>query len=34
MSKKDLEDILKFANDNNLMQEPFDKVCELYKNQK
>lgn len=34
MSKKDLEDILKFADDNNLMHEPFDKVYELYKNQK
>ena len=34
MSKKDLENILKFADDNNLMQEPFEKVFEMWKNSK
>ena len=29
MSKEDLENILKFADDNNLMQEPFEKVFEM-----
>ena len=29
MSKVDLENILKFANNKNLMQEPFEKVCEI-----
>ena len=32
MSKEDLENILKVANDKNLMQEPFEKVCEMWKN--
>lgn len=30
MTKSDLENILKFANDKNLMQEPFEKVYELW----
>ena len=34
MSKEDLENILKFADDNNLTQEPFFEVCEMYKNSK
>lgn len=34
MSKEDLENILKFADDNNLMQEPFKRVCEMWKNSK
>lgn len=34
MNKKDLKDILKFAEDNNLMQVSFEKVCEMWKNQK
>lgn len=34
MSKEDLENILKFANDKNLMQEPFERVYEMWKNSK
>lgn len=32
MSKEDLKNILKFANDKNLMQEPFETVYEMWKN--
>lgn len=34
MSKEDLENMLKFADDNNLMQEPFEKVFEMWKKSK
>lgn len=34
MSKEDLENIFKVADDNNLMQEPFFEVCEMYRNSK
>ena len=34
MNKEDLENILKFAEENNLMQEPFDKVYEMWLKQK
>ena len=34
MNKEDLENILKFADDNNLMQEPFETVYEMWKNSK
>ncbi len=30
MSKEDLENMLKFADDNNLMQRPFDEVYEMW----
>lgn len=32
MSRKDLEDVTKFAHDKNLTQEPFIKVCKMWKN--
>ena len=34
MSKEDLENILKFADDNNLTQKPFFEVCEMWKKSK
>lgn len=30
MNKQDLEDIIKFAEERNLMQEPFDEVYEMW----
>lgn len=34
MNRQDLENMLKFAEENNLMQEPFDKVYEMWLKQK
>lgn len=34
MTRADLENILKFANDKNLMQEPFEVVYEMWKSSK
>ncbi len=34
MNRQDLENMLKFAEENNLMHEPFDKVYEMWIKQK